>query len=263
MVKKNTIIGMLMMVVAISLSACGEEQDIQSAIETNAAKEELQTGSVKENVADENIAEPDAEPEQKFIPSKEEVLAMRARVLEGMSEAEIERLTENIKIANLQMESGYLNDNLFEKLSDKDSPYWLYFDQKGEFQIGWWYQGTICSKDFIMWAENLSEEEFSEKYNDRGMVYNRFDADNFIDLIAEMQLTVHNEQLSADLQKLIDLTRLAQETHEMEYANEIYKILHDMDYFLLRYGIEDVGKYVKDDGMVSTYYGVLDVYDPN
>ena len=75
-----------------------------------------------------------------------------------------------------------------------------------------------------------------------------------------MQESVHNERLIADLQQLIDLTGLAAETHEMEYVNEIYKILHDLDYFLLRYGIEDVGKYTTDVSVVSKYYGVLIVY---
>ena len=72
-------------------------------------------------------------------------------------------------------------------------------------------------------------EEFYETYTEPGIVYNRFDAGSFIDLITDMQATVRNEELIADLQQLIDLTRLAQETHEMTYANEIYKILHDME----------------------------------
>ena len=91
------------------------------------------------------------------------------------------------------------------------------------------------------------------------MIYNRFDASNFIYVIQDMQKSVHNEMLAADLQQLIDLTSMAAETHEMEYANKIYKILHDLDYFLLRYGIEDVGKYTKDGGVVSKYYGVKSV----
>ena len=45
-------------------------------------------------------------------PSKEEVLAMREKTLDGMPETEISRLRENIKVANLQMESAYLYDNL-------------------------------------------------------------------------------------------------------------------------------------------------------
>ncbi len=35
------------------------------------------------------------------VPSKEEVVAMRKIVLEGMSEEEVDRLTENIKVAKL------------------------------------------------------------------------------------------------------------------------------------------------------------------
>ena len=193
-------------------------------------------------------------------PSKEEVLAMRATVLEGMSEEEIARLTENIKVANLQMERGYLNDNLFEKLADADSPYWLYFDQEGDIQLGWWYHGTICSMDAIMRVEGITEEEFYETYNEPGIVYNPFDGENFANLIEDMMGTVQNEKLRADLQHLIDLTNLAVETHDVQYANEIYQILHDMDYFLLRYGIDDVGVYVSDQSLIRKYYGVLTVY---
>ena len=113
--------------------------------------------------------------------------------------------------------------------------YCNYFDEKGDIQIGWADDEPV-------------------------MVYNRFDATNFINLIEDMQKSVHNEMLVADLQQLIDLTALAAETHEMEYANEIYKILHDLDYFLLRYGIENVGVYTQDRSVVSKYYGVLQVY---
>ena len=84
------------------------------------------------------------------IPSKEEVLAMRELVLEGMTNEDIERLTENMKVANLRLESAYLNDNVFEKLSDKDSLYWNYFDQKGDIQVGWSYDGDSSDIRRIM-----------------------------------------------------------------------------------------------------------------
>jgi len=170
-------------------------------------------------------------------PSKDEVLSMRETVLEGMSTEEIERLTENIKVANLQMERAYLYDNIFGKLENKDNLYWNYFDAKGDIQIGTEKDGTPI------------------------MAYNRFDAANFIALMTEMQESVQNEGLKTDLQSIIDETALAAETHEVEHANNIYKLLHDMDYFLLRYGIEDVGKYTNDASVVATYYGVLSVYD--
>ena len=44
----------------------------------------------------------------------------------------------------------------------------------------------------------------------------------------------------------MDQTGQAKETHRMEIVNDIYKKLHDLDYFLLRYGSKDVAKYVKD-----------------
>lgn len=92
------------------------------------------------------------------------------------------------------------------------------------------------------------------------MAYNRFDANNFIELMDDMKSSIHNETFKNDMQYIIDETRLAQETHDAEHANNIYKALHDMDYFLLRYGIEDVGQYTKDASVVAKYYGVLSIY---
>lgn len=231
---------------------------IFSACGTESQMDETPQAAIMEDIT-ETVTETDA-PTEIYIPSKEEVLAMREQVLEGMSQEEIDRLTENIKIANLQMERAYLNENIFDKLSDPESVYWNYFDQTGEIQLGWWYHGNIVSMDAIMRAEGISEEEFYEIYDEPGIVYNRFDAVNFIDLIQDMQESVDDELLAADLQQLIDLTELAAETHKVEYAVEIYHILHDLDYFLLRYGMEDVGKYTVDDSTVAKYYNVLTVY---
>lgn len=256
------------------LSGCGKEMNRTETEQIGTEQigteqtETEQTGTEESETAMENIlpeetAVEDAEENSAdFLqaPSKDEVLAMREKVLKGMSQEETDRLKENIKVANLQMESAYLNENIFDKLSHKDSVYWQYFDQTGDIQLGWWYEGNICSMDMIMRAEGISEEEFYKTYDEPGMVFNRFDAGNFIDLMEDMMESVHDENLSADLRQLADLADLAAATHDVQYANEIYKILHDMDYFLLRYGMEDVGKYTRDKGTVAAYYGVLNVY---
>ena len=229
--KKKCVLFVLCMMFLVGCSEQNEEQK-KPIIEENI---ETESNII---VEEETVENNDIQTEN-AAPTKKEVLAMRELVLDGMSDDEKERLTENIKVANLQMEYAYLNDNIFDKLSDKDSLFWNYFDQKGDIQIGWAYEGN---KKPVM-------------------EYNRFDGANFVELIQDMQKSVQNESLSADLQQLIDLTNLAIETHEVEYANEIYKILHDLDYFLLRYGIEDVGKYTKDGSVVAKYYGVLMVYE--
>lgn len=170
------------------------------------------------------------------FPDKETVENARAKALEGMTEEEADRLTENIKVANSALENAYLWDNIFDKLSDPDDLYWNYIDETGDIQVGWNTDG-------------------SPRYE-----YNRFDADNFIELIEDMKASVNNEALREDMDKLIFNMQQAKELHEMEYVNNIYKILHDMDYFLLRYGPEDVGKYTKDASVVVKFYDSLSIY---
>ena len=243
--KKRCVLFILCMMFLVGCSEQNEE------IRNSVIEESTETESsliIEEETEENNVQ---IEP---VAPTKEEVFAMREKVLDGMTDDEKERLTENIKVANLQMERAYLNDGIFDKLEDKDSLAWNYFDQKGDIQVGWAYDSN---KITVMNEEGITESEFYQKYGKPVMVYNRFDGANFVNLIQDMQKSIHNEELYADLQRLIDLTNLATETHEMEYANDIYKILHDMDYFLLRYGIEDVGKYTQDGGVVAKYYGVL------
>lgn len=244
--KKTVTIVLLLSIIA--LSGCTTDE------KNTSAETEISTETESN---DERTEEEDSEPEP---PKREEVLAARELALEGMSEEEAERLTENIKTANLVLEQAYMYDNIFGKLEDKDSLYWNYFDQTGEIQIGWAYEGDIDKKE-VMEEENLTEEEFYSKYGSPVVAENHYDAEAFAELLADMKSTVNNENLQNDLQQIIDNTKLAAETHEMEYANNIYKLVHDMDYFLLRYGPDDVGSYVQDKSMISRYYGTLSFYE--
>ncbi len=190
--------------------------------------------------------------EEKKVPTKEEVLELRNLVTKGMTEEEISRLSENIKVANLTIEKAYLYDSLFERLEDPEDLYWNYVDYKGDIQIGW----DLSEKHYVA-ASGLTRNEWGEKYGKPIMVYNRFHADNFIKLIEEMRDSIQHELWREDFNILIEKMQMAKETHDVNYMIELYRILHDMDYFLLRYGPEDVGKYTKDDGIVNRFYGVL------
>ena len=55
--------------------------------------------------------------------------------------------------------------------------------------------------------------------------------------------------------------RQAKNTHDVQYIIDIYHIAHDMDYYLLRYGPEDMAGYVQDMSTINTYYGALEVYE--
>ena len=108
--------------------------------------------------------------------------------------------------------------------------------------------------------EKLSIEEFYAKYGTPVVTTNLYDADGFIGLLSEINSFIQNGNLKSELQYLMDQTEQAKETHRMEIVNDIYKKLHDLDYFLLRYGPKDVAKYVEDDSTVSKYYGTLPFY---
>ncbi len=192
-------------------------------------------------VEEPEVIEKEAAEETKQKPSKEEVLAMREKVLEGMAEEEIERLTLNIKDLNVTWESLYFYSDIFSKLEDPESLYWNYIDDSGEILLGY--------------AEN--EDGTTAEVT----AFNRFDWESFSTLIQDMQQSVQSEELKKELDALVEAATQAHETHEMEYAKTMFHILHDLDYFLLRYGIEDVGEYMQDKSFVATYYGALSLYE--
>ena len=194
-----------------------------------------------------------------FTPSEDEVLEARKIALEGMSSQEIERLTDTIIYVNIVFEHLYMEKNIFGVLSDPNALYWNRFHETGEIQIGWAVDGDV-DMEAVCQQEHLSEEEFYAQYGTPVVMENPYDADDFIALIEEMKAPVQNEALKADLQEIMDLMELAKNTHVMEYVNSMYKKIHDLDYFLLRYGPTDVGPYVEDDSTITKYYGTLSMY---
>lgn len=105
--KKRCVLFILCMMFLVGCSEQNEE------IRNSVIEESTETESsliIEEETEENNVQ---IEP---VAPTKEEVFAMREKVLDGMTDDEKERLTENIKVANLQMERAYLNDGIFDKL---------------------------------------------------------------------------------------------------------------------------------------------------
>ncbi|MHA5218766.1 M56 family metallopeptidase [Dysosmobacter sp. Phy] len=199
------------------------------------------------------------DPTEPFTPSEDEVLAARELVLEGMSEQEAETLTLTMANVNLYLESLYMRENIFGVLSDPNALYWNCFHETGEIQIGWAVDGDV-DMEAVCQQENLSEQEFYEEYGTPVVMENQYDADDFIALIEKLKEPVQNDALKADLQEIMELMELAKNTHVIEYVNSMYKKIHDLDYFLLRYGPTDVGPYVEDDSTITKYYDTLSIY---
>lgn len=195
--------------------------------------------------------------EETSRPSKEEVLSKRAQVLDGMSEEEVNRMNQVIKDINVKMEQEIIWGNRLASLSDPQDLYWNLLSNTGEVQVGWAYEQDALD---LKKSTELSEDDFNEQYGIAVMEYNEYTSEDFISCMQELRDSTNYEDFKKDFNQLIDNMEKAEETHNVGYIENIYKIIHDMDYFLLRYGPEDVGKYTEDSSTVAKYYGVLNVY---
>lgn len=244
--KKKYIVLMSIMLEACLFMACGEK-DVTKSVEVKIKTKSVDVKELEPKESDVTIE----------IPTKESVEYMRKIVLEGMEQDEIDKMTEDIKMANLVLENAIMHNQLLERLENPNDLYWNYIDCSGKFQIGWAFEeNSIYDKR----TADLTEEEFNKKYGKPVMAYSEYDAERFIDIMSEHKESINSERLNKDFANLINYMVSAQKFHDVKYIKQIYEILHDMDYFLLRYGLEDVGKYTKDNSTITKYYGVLNVY---
>lgn len=185
------------------------------------------------------------------IPTKEEVLFKRTEIQDSMTEEHYEKLKNFIQTANLRLESLVLYDNLFLCLEDPDDLYWNYFEKCGDIQIGWGFDGDV---DISIVEKN------PEQYGTPVVRNNPYDGEVFIKKAEELAEYIGYEKLQLDLISLAENMRKALDTHDGTYVKNVYCILHDLDYFALRYGLEDFGDLVKDKSTLVKYYGVLNIY---
>ena len=199
-------------------------------------------------------------PEPPRAPSATEVLAMRERAEAGMSDDEIARLTDMIMSEHYWLEDKYLYRNSFREFSDPNSLSWNYFDQPGEIQIGWAYDGDV-DKEAVCAREGLTEEAFFARYGQKVIDPNNTrDADSFRRRMTALKAGVKSGLLDDDFDRMIELCEQARETHNVGCVIELYHMLHDMDYYLLRYGPSDVGSRTRGPSIASEYYGCLSVW---
>ena len=193
------------------------------------------------------------------IPMRREIEEARAAVLEGMPEADQKAFCRRIREAHQELETNKIYGNLFLHLSDPNALTWNCLHETGLVHIGWGYDGTI-DKDKTMEAENLTEDQFYEKYGQQVCRYNDVTAEDFARELMHFQSLVKHEDLQKDLQAMSELIRLAADTHDVKHMVELAHYLHDMDYFLLNYRLDKELPYIRDSSSITRYYGVLTVY---
>lgn len=191
-------------------------------------------------------------------PDKATVFSQRALALDGMSEDDIETLTSTISKLNLRLESEFMFNDLEKRLSDPDSYSWNFLDQTGEIVIGYSFDEEAMNKKKEL---NLTEEEFEKQYGEEVIYNNEYDADRICEILNTLKNTVQDENLIHDFDNGIEYLQKAKNTHDVQYFLDFYRLFHDMDYYLLRYGHEDFSMQVRDTSTVDLFYGMLSCYN--
>lgn len=81
-----------------------------------------------------------------------------------------------------------------------------------------------------------------------------------IQRVNELTVSAENEAFRRDVEALCTALQQAKDTHEADYVMQAHGILHDMEYFLLRYSPRDVAPYTQDKSLSGRYYGALEVW---
>lgn len=191
------------------------------------------------------------------LPKEEEVLAKRKLVLSGMTTEEKQKVIKTIADMNLTIEWDYIYGDLFNELKDPNSLSWNRFHEKGEVHIGWVYPSDVNYEEF---KDEMTEEEFLAVYGSKVVTHNSYTGDDFIRFIEDLKEITHSQYLRDEFEYLIQEMKLLKDDHKVEHLYNIYYILHDMDYYLLRYGPTDVAPYTIDDSTILKYYGALKIY---
>jgi hypothetical protein len=106
------------------------------------------------------------------------------------------------------MESEFIQNRIRTKLKSPSSPYWEFWDHTGTVAIAG--EGKVDNSiDGAVWIRDLQK------------IYN----------------TVQDTDLKADIQKMQDCVRSAVKNHDVDKLNELHKMLHDCDYWVVNYPV--------------------------
>lgn len=184
------------------------------------------------------------------------VITMRDTQLTGLSNAQRQSIRNLIAEANRKLEYYWVYDDQFSKLRDSSSLTWNYFEQTGEIQVGWAFDGEIYAQRESL---GLTQEEFEQQYGTPILANNPYCGADLLEKLREQRGWLADNALRDDYDRLIHAFEQAVENHDAEQLTEAYKILHDMDYYLLRYW-GDLTEGIQDTSTLRTYYGALTVW---
>lgn len=198
-------------------------------------------------------------PKSQPQPLKKHVLEMRNKVLDGMTEEEIKQVKEMVQKGNAYGEGSYLHGLKFRNFREPESLYWNIFTESGDIVIGHAFDTNQPKYDS---NNGMTEDEYNAKYGEPVvMSVSAPVGERFYSYIDNLENLLKTDLLDEDFEEIRNCMKLAIETHDVNYLYEIYYKFHDLDYYLFRYGPEDISPLVGYASCIEIYYGCLNVYE--
>lgn len=227
---------------------------------------------LEEGAVDVKLIPREERADDTFFPTEEQAAEVRETALQGMSAEETAALADYLKGYHNWLEAKLLYENWESRLSDKESIAWNYIDRSGTVQAGWMLEWNVdadlktekerreyMKQRYPEYGE-IPLEELERKYGEPYYEENAYGAEAVIQRMDELTASAENKAFRRDVEALCEALRRAKDTHEADYVMQAHEIVHDMEYFLLRYSPRDVASYTADKSLSGRYYGVLEVW---
>jgi len=231
-----SLVCMVLLISWLFLPSINEKRNLQriSSVTVNSQK----STSSRSVVSSENTYSESSSSKTKAIlklhdstlkpPSEEQCKAAQKRSLSGLSTKERQTVQDDIRGMHMNMESEFIEKDIRTILKSPSNPNW-------EF---WEHTGTV----------SIAGE---------ATVDNPVDGEVWIQALQKIYDIVKDTDLKADIQKMQDCVRSAVKNHDVNKLDELHKMLHDCDYWVVNYPVH-FEKYAPVDwGGIDVYFNSL------
>lgn len=106
----------------------------------------------------------------------------------------------------------------------------------------------------------LYEKQFEEYEDSNSENWGRLDYDKYRLYVNGVGKRIQNDLLKRDIDEMLSCIDLMENQKDVEALRSFYYKLHDMDYYLFRFGANEIWFYVHDMSFVTTFFDSLYVY---
>lgn len=180
------------------------------------------------SVPKENLTGKDYYQTNNNPPTEQECKDLKTLIFQGLSDEEIKTVQKYIHEAHMYLESNIVNENLWKRLSNKNSDSWKIWENTGTVNV-----------DGVNILHNRSGQ-------------------TYIDELEEVKMILGNNSIFiTDIEKIQQSMQDAVKNHDVAKLFLFHQMIHDCDYWIVNYPIHFDTVAPPDWEAVNFYYDSL------